>query len=34
MHRGRILEASESTAFFSNPRTAEAARFVAGELLV
>jgi tungstate transport system ATP-binding protein len=34
MHRGRILEASESTAFFSTPKTTEAARFVAGELLV
>ena len=34
MHRGRIVEASETTTFFSNPKTAEAARFVAGELLV
>jgi tungstate transport system ATP-binding protein len=34
MHRGRIVETSETTAFFMNPRTAEAARFVAGELLV
>jgi tungstate transport system ATP-binding protein len=34
MHRGRIVETSETTIFFSNPKTAEAARFVAGELLV
>ena len=34
MHRGRIVETSETTTFFSNPKTAEAARFVAGELLV
>jgi tungstate transport system ATP-binding protein len=34
MHRGRIVEASDATAFFSNPRTSEASRFVAGELLV
>jgi tungstate transport system ATP-binding protein len=34
MHRGRIVETSETTAFFSNPKTPEAARFVAGELLV
>jgi tungstate transport system ATP-binding protein len=34
MHRGRVVEANDATAFFSNPNTAEAARFVAGELLV
>ena len=34
MHRGRIVETSETTAFFNNPKTTEAARFVAGELLV
>ncbi len=34
MHRGRIVEASDATVFFSNPKTPEAARFVAGELLV
>jgi tungstate transport system ATP-binding protein len=34
MHRGRIVETSETTTFFNNPRTAEAARFVAGQLLV
>ncbi len=34
MHRGRIVETSDATTFFNNPRTSEAARFVAGELLV
>ena len=34
MHRGRIVETSDATTFFSNPKTTEAARFVAGELLV
>jgi tungstate transport system ATP-binding protein len=34
MHRGRIVEAGAATAFFSNPQTSEASRFVAGELLV
>jgi tungstate transport system ATP-binding protein len=34
MHRGRIIEASETATFFNNPKTSEAARFVAGELLV
>ena len=34
MHRGRVLEVSEAAAFFDNPKTAEARRFVAGELLV
>ncbi len=34
MHRGRIVEASDATIFFSSPKTPEAARFVAGELLV
>ena len=34
MHRGRIVETSDAPAFFSNPKTTEAARFVAGELLV
>jgi len=34
MHRGRIVEASETTTFFSNPKTVEAARFIAGDLLV
>ncbi len=34
MHRGRIIETADAKAFFDNPRTAEARRFVAGELLV
>ena len=34
MHRGRIVEASDATTFFNNPKTEEARRFVAGELLV
>jgi tungstate transport system ATP-binding protein len=34
MHRGRIVEAGDATTFFTSPKTTEAARFVAGELLV
>jgi len=34
MHRGRIVETSDATAFFSNPKTDEARQFAAGELLV
>ncbi len=34
MHRGRIAEVSDAATFFNNPKTTEAARFVAGELLV
>jgi tungstate transport system ATP-binding protein len=34
MHRGRIVEASDAASFFNNPKTPDAARFVAGELLV
>jgi len=34
MHRGRIIETSDAATFFSNPRTPEASRFVAGELLI
>jgi tungstate transport system ATP-binding protein len=34
MHRGRIVETSDAATFFSNPKTDEARRFVAGELLV
>ena len=34
MHRGRIIERSPADAFFSAPTTAEARRFVAGELLI
>jgi tungstate transport system ATP-binding protein len=34
MHRGRILEHAPAETFFSAPRSAEAAKFTAGELLV
>ncbi len=34
MHRGRIVECSPAAEFFANPKTEEARRFVAGELLV
>ena len=34
MHRGRIVEHGPADAFFTAPRTAEAAKFIAGELLV
>jgi tungstate transport system ATP-binding protein len=34
LHRGRIVEASPAEAFFTQPKTSEARRFVAGELLV
>jgi tungstate transport system ATP-binding protein len=34
MHRGRIVEHAPAAQFFAVPQTTEAARFVAGELLV
>jgi len=34
MHRGRVIESGPADAFFSTPRTQEARRFVAGELLI
>jgi tungstate transport system ATP-binding protein len=34
LHRGRIVEAADTQTLFDNPRTTEARRFVAGELLV
>ncbi len=34
MHRGRVLECSPAEAFFSTPKTEEARRFMAGDLLV
>jgi tungstate transport system ATP-binding protein len=34
MHRGRIVEATDAETFFRNPKTLEAARFIAGELLI
>jgi tungstate transport system ATP-binding protein len=34
MHRGRVVERSDVATFFGTPKTTEARRFVAGELLV
>ena len=34
MHRGRVIENGPAEAFFSEPKTEEARRFTAGELLV
>ncbi len=34
MHRGRVVEQTPAETFFSAPKTVEARRFVAGELLV
>jgi tungstate transport system ATP-binding protein len=34
LHRGRIVERGPADVFFAAPRTAEAATFIAGELLV
>ena len=34
MHRGRVVETAPAETFFSAPKTEEARRFVAGELLV
>ncbi len=34
MHRGRVIESTTAAEFFSTPKTQEARRFVAGELLV
>ncbi|HEY7665555.1 MAG TPA: ATP-binding cassette domain-containing protein [Xanthobacteraceae bacterium] len=34
MHRGRVLESGPAAAFFDAPRSEEARRFIAGELLV
>ena len=34
LHRGRVTESALAEQFFSNPKTDEARRFVAGELLV
>ena len=34
LHRGRLLEHTPAAEFFSAPRTAEARKFIAGELLV
>jgi len=34
LHRGRLIESGPADAFFSAPKTEEARRFIAGELLV
>ena len=34
MHRGRIVETGPADEFFTNPKSNDARRFVAGELLV
>jgi tungstate transport system ATP-binding protein len=34
LHRGQVAETAPAASFFSAPRTVEASRFVAGELLV
>jgi tungstate transport system ATP-binding protein len=34
MHRGRVIEAGPAAEFFAGPKTQEARRFIAGELLV
>jgi tungstate transport system ATP-binding protein len=34
LHRGRLIEHTHASDFFDNPRTPEARRFIAGELLV
>jgi tungstate transport system ATP-binding protein len=34
LHRGHLIEHGPASEFFANPRTQEARRFIAGELLV
>jgi tungstate transport system ATP-binding protein len=34
LHRGRVIESGPAAEFFARPRTEEARRFIAGELLV
>ena len=34
LHRGRVAETADATTFFNAPRTEEARRFVAGEILI
>ena len=34
LHRGRLIENAPATEFFARPRTEEARKFIAGELLV
>jgi len=34
LHRGRLIEQGPAREFFTNPRTQEAKKFIAGELLI
>jgi tungstate transport system ATP-binding protein len=34
LHRGQLIENTPATEFFTNPRTEQARKFIAGELLV
>jgi tungstate transport system ATP-binding protein len=34
LHRGRVIETGDAAAFFSSPKTDEAGKFLAGELLI
>lgn len=34
LHRGRVIETGPASAFFDSPRTPEARKFIAGELLI
>jgi tungstate transport system ATP-binding protein len=34
MHRGRVVESGPAAAFFESPKSQEASRFIAGDLLV
>ena len=34
LHRGRLVENASAAEFFAKPRTEEARKFIAGELLV
>ena len=34
LHRGHLIEHGPASEFFANPRTQEARKFIAGELLV
>ena len=34
MHRGRVIETGPADEFFANPKSQDARRFIAGELLV
>ena len=34
LHRGRVIESSPASSFFTQPQTPEARRFIAGELLL